>query len=86
MAPLLVERISSSSTMFASWKLRSACFALLISLPGLGAQLSPSVDYCTSNDGICSFFNDQSTKCSKEGGADYWECVCLSGYVFLNIK
>ncbi|PCD25965.1 hypothetical protein AU210_012399 [Fusarium oxysporum f. sp. radicis-cucumerinum] len=44
------------------------------------SSLTP-YEYCSGKDSICGAFNDIDRDCDDENGADYYECICTSGWV-----
>ncbi|RSL81767.1 hypothetical protein CEP52_017126, partial [Fusarium oligoseptatum] len=48
------------------------------------SSLTP-YDYCSGQDSICSAFRDLDRDCADQNGADYYECICASGWVSTNM-
>ncbi|KAJ4308536.1 hypothetical protein N0V84_012039 [Fusarium piperis] len=48
------------------------------------SSLTP-YNYCSGKDSICSAFQDLDRDCADQNGADYYECICASGWVPTNI-
>ncbi|KAJ3537408.1 hypothetical protein NM208_g6326 [Fusarium decemcellulare] len=48
------------------------------------SSLTP-YDYCSGQDSICSAFKGLDRDCADQNGADYYECICVSGWVSANI-
>ncbi|KAH8646028.1 hypothetical protein BGZ61DRAFT_470060 [Ilyonectria robusta] len=47
------------------------------------SDLSP-YEYCMGSDSICSAFNNLDRDCNDQNGAEYYECICESGWVSTN--
>ncbi|UPK91580.1 hypothetical protein LCI18_002515 [Fusarium solani-melongenae] len=48
------------------------------------SSLTP-YDYCSGQDSICSAFQSLDRDCADQNGADYYECICVSGWVPTNL-
>ncbi|KAI8683360.1 hypothetical protein NCS56_00460500 [Fusarium sp. Ph1] len=48
------------------------------------SSLTP-YDYCSGQDSICSAFKGLDRDCADQNGAEYYECICVSGWVPTNL-
>ena len=73
--------------MLVTGPVRIIAFTLLANrMRRVRAQFQIDTDFCNIDGGICQVSNNLKDKCAQKGGADYYECICLSGSVPLDLE